>query len=156
MSKKVAVVTLAVLLFMGIVLPWSKILPNSLSQKIFNSEALAKKKKTKKNYKRVYNFTLTGDCSNADYIVNEDLSDANEYTYLRKFSVPEFKSSNMPKYELLKKVNYTGLTDESWEAIKPDVVSDGYILLPYAMKDNDGDCETILNAGGRYRLFIYN
>jgi len=166
MGKKIAVVTLATLLLAGIVLPWGRILPNSINQKVFNSEVLAKKKKkTKKNYKKVYSFTVSGDCNNSNAQIAWYSSDPDEYNFYRKVAIPEVNPTNMPKIELYHKADTpfsSNVSDELWTPAEASHVTQGYIWISYGGKDDGGeppvsDCSTSWYSGlGDYKLFIYD
>lgn|GEM_PF-5380468 len=159
-----AVLVLAIALLVVVALPLSEILPGSLSQKVFNSEAFAKKKKkTKKNYKKVYNFTVTGDCTNPDAQIVWDSRDPDEYSFYRKVAIPEIKPTNMPEVKLYHKEDApfsSNVSDELWTPAEVDHVTQGYIWISYGGRDDNGEtavnCSTSWYSGlGDYRLFIY-
>ncbi|MFA6193434.1 MAG: hypothetical protein WC726_01025 [Parcubacteria group bacterium] len=121
----------------------------------------AKKTSSKKNYKKVYNFSVQGDCTNADVDITAfNIDDQKMHTLFRKISVPSIKTNNMPKMELLKKhVLYSEYPSEIWEPVSfTDYhLIDGNILIEYGDYDSDDPsegCSDSYNLGD-FRLFIY-
>ena len=125
----------------------------------FNVSSVAKAKKTKKNYKKVYNFTVEGNCDNADADIIWDSSDPDEHSLYRKIAVPEIKTGNMPKVELFKKYTpYSGFSGGFWQPTSAGYFTDGYVWIWYADWDGSDDpgqnCPKDYNAGN-FRLFVY-
>lgn len=119
----------------------------------------AKKTSSKKNYKKVYNFTIQDDCTNAD--VDIAGFNANDSTSLfRKISVPSIKTKNMPKVELFKKrVLHSEYPSELWGPVSftEYYFIDGNILIYHGDYDSDKPserCSNLYNSGD-YRLFVY-
>ncbi len=107
---------------------------------------------------KVYNFTLSGTCTDADATIASDPDDPDDYELYRKFSIPEISISDMPKLALYKKKQVMGgFSGDLWASSSQNefLITDGYIWLSYGYPDDNGSCDIRDIRKGDYRLFIY-
>jgi hypothetical protein len=127
----------------------------------FGSADATKAKKTKKQYKKVYSFSVQGDCTNADADIVWDSDDADEHSLFRKIAVPEVKLSNMPKFEFFENEGrpYSGYSGEMWQPVFSTsyYFTDGYIWFRYGGYDSDSPNDGCSSASElrQFRFFVY-
>ncbi len=136
------------------------ILTGLIGTLVFHSSNEAKAKRVKKQYKKVYNFTVQGDCTNADADIVWNSEDSDEHALFRKVAIPSIKTGNMPKFEFLEKnVPYGGYSGEMWQPVFSTsyYFTDGYLWFRYGGYDSDSPNDGCSSASElrQFRLFVY-
>lgn len=94
-------------------------------------------KKTKRQCAQIFDFSVSGDASNADASIVVSSNNPNTISHYRKISLNNLKLTSIPDYQLYKKDTYNpGLGVESWSPASIHFFSDGNGWIQYGNSSN--------------------
>ena len=113
-----------------------------------------KKKKSKKYYRSVSDYSVTGDASDSDAAVQPINSSTWSY-YYRRVAVPGLKMSDPYPFRIQAQTDSVeGFTEDHWSGNSSYFITDGYLWQRYGYTSAPG--QSFLDLGlGNYRYFNY-
>lgn|GEM_PF-1483706 len=131
------------------------------NHRIFNYNGGTRKKTTKRQAFKSYDFSVSGD-SDADVVATISNSGYSAWTqYFRKISIPGLKVSNLGDYRIYVKNAYyqVGINEDYWVPISSNYfITDDYLYVAYAydIYGSHAIMYSPYNPAGDYRFFLYS
>lgn len=140
----------------------STVLGSAADHRLFTYLGGIRKKAKKRKPFKTYDFSVSGDASNADATVNAGGLFPIDYLY-RKVAVPELSVANMPDLRLYQKNAFvSGFSQESWSPItaffnvsSSILYSEGYLWIAYGYKMSDTFAANNCN-NKTFKLLLYS